>query len=787
MRAVRAVGSAGAALCAAALLAALAAAPAGAAPATIASYGSGPGEVWNPVGVALDATGAGAEAGTLYVADRNNHRIDAFGPGGDFLLAWGWGVADGASQELQVCGPGAAEPTRRCFKASSTTASGPGAVAPEAVAVEPSSGDVYVADASNRRIAKFGPDGEFLFMVGKGVDQGGGSPAHPGNICTAGYLEDGDDCGRGESGTGPGEFTAPQSLAFDPSGNLWVGDTDRLVELRADGTPGEAGEVALPGAGQTRSLATDSAGDFYLVSAALPGVRKLEPDGAPYPAPYPLDEAGNPRAVTVDGEDRVYLGDCGASTPTCPGYRFMVYDPGGVQTAQFGAGQVIGAPGGELGSNALALDAGAGGGKRLYVAAPTVSDIDNAVQAFAVPQPGPLPEDQRVKEGTPLPGAWLAPLPTAATLQASLNPENEATDYRFEYDTAPYAEGEGEGEHGAAVGEGSLPAGFEDVGVEAQLEGLLPDTTYHFRLCATNATASVCGPDTELQTRTAIGIEAQWVAALAARDAALRATLDPLGATDVTWWVQYGSGGALDRETEHRPLAGESPLTVSAPLAGLDPASGYSYRFVAHATQDGHPYTTYGETHAFTTQPAGLGASLPDSRAWEMVTPPDKHGAAITAYSQGTVQAAAGGEALAYLSRGSVQASPEGNSSPRLSSTLARRGEGGRWQSRDLTPPHTATGFGTPEYKLFSSELGRALLEPVRLPAALPGGERTHPLPARERRAPHLHPTGQPGERAGGEWVRRRGARGRGERRLLPRGAPVLRAARRRRQRGGAV
>jgi DNA-binding beta-propeller fold protein YncE len=57
-------------------------------------------------GIAVDN-----ENGRLYVADRNNNRIDVFEEDGDFLLAFGWGVADGTTNALQSCGPAAIPPT----------------------------------------------------------------------------------------------------------------------------------------------------------------------------------------------------------------------------------------------------------------------------------------------------------------------------------------------------------------------------------------------------------------------------------------------------------------------------------------------------------------------------------------------------------------------------------------------------------------------------------------------------------------------------------------------------
>ena len=47
------------------------------------SYGRGDGQFRQPSGVASDALG------NIYVADRNNQRIQKFDPHGEFLIEWG--------------------------------------------------------------------------------------------------------------------------------------------------------------------------------------------------------------------------------------------------------------------------------------------------------------------------------------------------------------------------------------------------------------------------------------------------------------------------------------------------------------------------------------------------------------------------------------------------------------------------------------------------------------------------------------------------------------------------
>ena len=797
------------------------AAPSQAAPITIAGSGSAAGQVSLPTGAAVDV-----QNGDLFVADRNNFRIDRFDAGG-FELAWGWGVADHKSQELQVCGPKSGRKSPRCFNAAREgifTATGPGAVSPESVVVDNAVGsasrhDVYVADRVNRRVSKFSPDGEFIFMLGKGVDQGGGTPSTPGNICTAQYLENGDTCGRGEGGSGTGEyFAAPTSVAVDSEGHLWVGDTGRVLEFDSAGALIE--EVPLPAGARSSALAIDPAGGFYVLGAqgrgevqnvsiaksgttftlsfeghstepipgdeeggkatavgaeaiqaaleALPAIGEsnvrvapasssgyqvgfirdlngrdvpqmsasggnppvavsTEVQGSPgsvvrldatgTPVETLDDEPGElPEALTVDSAGNVYVGD--AAVP----YRFKAYDSSGDQFLQFGEGQVITDEfdHGPVG-NALALDETHG---YLYVANGQGAEL-SALQRFSLPESGPLIEALRAEDVEP----------TSATLAASLNPEGEATTYRFQYVSQRGYEEQGdsfEGPHTVSLPEEPLSSsGYEEEEVEAQIEALIPETTYRIRLQAENGAGEVEAQAT-FATRPAVQIGAQWASDVAARSATLHAQVDPLGGTEGKWWIEYGTTPAYGSATAHLELpASFGELSLKSAFSGLEPATTYHYRFAASDEREGAEYTVRGPDRSFTTQLAGLGFTLADDRAWELVSPPDKHGAtiAVGAQGEGHMQAAANGNAVAYLSSGSIEAGPAGNRTPERSTVLSRRGAGG-WSSADLTPPNdyilpitVGSGF---EYKIFSPDLESALLEPrTATPLSPEASERT--------------------------------------------------------------
>ena len=84
------------------------------------------GEFNRPWGITIDREGA------VYVADWGNHRVQKFGPDGEYLMTFGSQNGSGSSLNH-----------------------------PAGVAVD-SDGDVYVTDWGNRRVQIYEPDGEVL-------------------------------------------------------------------------------------------------------------------------------------------------------------------------------------------------------------------------------------------------------------------------------------------------------------------------------------------------------------------------------------------------------------------------------------------------------------------------------------------------------------------------------------------------------------------------------------------------------------------------------------------------
>jgi hypothetical protein len=84
---------------------------------------------------------------------------------------------------------------------------------------------------------------------------------------------------------------------------------------------------------------------------------------------------------------------------------------------------------------------------------------------------------------------------TSATLHGTVNPNRAETTYAFQYGTSTAYGSE------APLGGAQIPAGPGPVAIEAALSGLAPDTTYHYRIVATNLAGGDEGIDHAFTTR----------------------------------------------------------------------------------------------------------------------------------------------------------------------------------------------------------------------------------------------------------------------------------------------
>jgi hypothetical protein len=165
---------------------------------------------------------------------------------------------------------------------------------------------------------------------------------------------------------------------------------------------------------------------------------------------------------------------------------------------------------------------------------------------------------------------------SAATVTGTVNPGGAQTSYHFDYGTTS--------SYGLKTTDNDAGAGSSAVSVSAGLTGLTADTTYHYRIVASNATGSSQGADRTF--RTAAGPRAPSVSSVSATGvgpmgATLRAYVTP-NQLSTTVRFEYGTSTAYGANTPDQDAgAGGARVTASAAVGSLKPDTTYHYRAVA--------------------------------------------------------------------------------------------------------------------------------------------------------------------------------------------------------------
>lgn len=668
----------------------LSAGPAAAMPTQFGSSGTGAGQMDETTGVAVEQS-----SGDVYVVDRNNNRVEQWSGEGTFLEAWGFGVENG-EEKLETC-----TSATGCREGQEGFGAGQFMRA-EGVAVDNSlglsHGDVYVVDTRNNRVEKFGPDGEFILMFGGEVNetkdgQAGASEAEK-DLCTQSEIEtSGVKCKAGGEGAGNGEFDRlgefndfrPRPIAVGSEGQVYVGDDERVQRFSEGGV---YESTVLQGAGQIEALAAAPGGEIYVASAGRTGVREYDEAGTEVGSPR--DEGGLPITIATGPGGSLFVDDdpYTRTSRANEAHSVRLYAANGVETEVFDEGEGDGESG-------IAWGEAAG---LLY--------LINQPQVRVLTPPPPGPE---VRAGST---SASEVLPTTAGLDATVNPEGHESEYLFEYGTAPCTSGS----CGVATAASTLSAAFERDAVEMAVSKLQPETTYHFRVVATDSEGDrTVGPEASFTTPPAVVVEETSAIEVDSSSATLLAELDPLRAT-ARWRIEYGPTSA------YGSIAGEgtvSAVATGVPVrafaqSGLAAASTYHYRVIAEDEREGERYVVDGPDRTFITEPAKTSFELPDNRQWELVSPPNMHGAFMEPIRHDLVQASANGEAfvdVANLPTEQAAANADG------AEVLSLRGAEG-WVSKDISSPYnyspgTALGGYGSEYHFFSQDLSRAVVQPL--------------------------------------------------------------------------
>ncbi len=648
----------------------------------------------------LGASGLGLdqETGDVYVGEVGDERVSKFDGSGAFQFAWGWGVnQESPAEELQTC-----TLTTRCEKGRAGSGAGEFASScgAEGVAVDNdplsfSYKDVYVVDFCNYRVQKFDSSGKFLLTFGGHVNE-----TTDGNVCVAGEA-----CTKGTEGAGNGEFEwafEHSYIAVGPDGAVYVGDKARVQVFEPSGVWRENISLAgLSATGKVTALAVDSAGDIYVADEGVAGVRELEPGGIEKTTQF---DAGSTtvEAIALDKSGDLFVADGSG------GFHVAEYDSSGAQLSSFGSNTADNTHGISFSD---VLD-------ELYV-----STFTGGIWVLTPPAPGPAIG----------PGSESATAESggAANFEATIDPEGNSTTYHVEYVDEKHFQESGYASATSTAPQ-SIGSGFSEEHVEVHLPAktLVPGTTYHWRVVAVDSLhRTSTGVDQTLEETPAALIEGPWASNVAGTSATLSAKIDPLGA-NTSYRLEYGTGASYEHVFSGSVGEGTGYVTVSYHVQELAGGTVYHYRLVT-ASEVGDIETS---DHTFTTQHVGGNElTLPDGRAWELVSPPGKKGALIgpSSLNYWLTQAASDGSGITYTTN---EVLGEGAVGHLFSAQVLSTRANGVWRTQyvsthDQLPPEGESAKSLSEsseyWHIFSSDLSLGLLEPGAGPLAPQSAEAT--------------------------------------------------------------
>jgi hypothetical protein len=553
---------------------------------------------------------------------------------------------------------------------------------PASIAIDQSSGAIYVGDAGNNRIAKYTSD----------------HAATPTFTLDMSYFSP-------SLGSGPGtigDFSSP--LAVDPrNGDLLVADKGNHVVSRFSASGAFLGSFdgADSGAGtfhSPASIAVDGAGEIYVVDATQSPI----PNGASVVEPFtavgvadgsltPMD--GTPSTVTYDsksGNVLVVGRNLFVSPPTPQDPQLLYVFHGGAIVTKVAfpaatAGQFV---------TAAAVDESTG---RFYALTRPYTLLGSLVQVF---DPIVLPD---VSVGAP-----TGVTTTHATFRGTLDPLGIAASYHFEYSS------DGGTTYTSTP---DTPVGTTAGPVEQAVTGLEPNQAYLVRLVGTNANGSLTTfvPQSFSTAQAVPDLTTEPASGVDENSATLHGTVNPHG-LQTTFQFQYGTTTDYGRTVpaDHADVAGgrHGTRNVQEDIAGLVGATTYHYRIVATNSVG----TAYGADRVFTTS-----APIPQ-RTYELVSPVAKGGANVNTIDG--FQSSPDGNVLAYLWKTAPGGDQVTSNAPVFPRSVATRG-GSSWTSVTTDPPQLAEGGMEKKTQFFttlavSSDGTRAV---VATKAALaPGG-----------------------------------------------------------------
>jgi hypothetical protein len=637
--------------------------------------GSGPGQLKEPVGVAVnDSTSLEPTSGNVYVVDKGNNRVERFSSSGVFLGQFNGSGTYEVEGKVETSAPaptGAfSEPTQIAVDDSGSP-------------LDPSAGDVYVIDQQHAVVDKFSSTGAYIGQIdGSETKEGrfnvsiafGARPLTGVAVAPSGALWIGIyDVGVGGSGGGPELFNFSDGVA-----------NKLLAEVKSDFS--NAGQFGLDGEGDIFTNLGSGGGD---------GGAKLSDGGKTLRHPFGNPNGGRVGSVAVDStRGEVYL-DYGTTVEAFDlEGKPIESSENDALAAPFGSGHVTNSAGMAVNASNATVYASSQG-----------SDIVAAFNAVTLP-------------GVTI-GVSTNRQPRSLTFNGTVDPEGKAiTRCMFEYDTRPYVTGEAAHGTSVACSPANQGSGTSPVSVSANVVGLTPQRTYYYRLAVENEAGRSATPGQELFTGPILGGE--FVTEVASGSSTLNAHVDPNGG-DTHYYFEYGPSASYGSEV---PVA--APGVDIGSLSGFqdesfhlqDLQSDVTYHYRLVVSQGGEVFAEQDRT--FTTQPTGGQVlSLPDGRAWELVSLPNKKAANIDPGSNyWLTEAASDGSGITYKVNEPFGEGEQGRIF--WAQALSTRTASG-WRTQDvsgragLPPEGQSTGelFGAGElWHVFSPDLSFGLLQP---------------------------------------------------------------------------
>jgi NHL repeat len=537
---------------------------------------------------------------------------------------------------------------------------------------------VWVPDASNRRIQKFGPNGAFLAAYGYDVDALGGSGGL--EECASTAV---DACQGGAEGAALGQFSSanPTQIAFDSSGNLYALDP---------------GNSRVQKFNPTFTDASTFGSSLFFTSTPVPGGSPVTDN---VPERLTSLQGGNRLAFALNRVVGFTDHDQNPATPDQAVFERQIdeLDP---TDESLEDRSLVGA-GIRLALGGLRSDEG----DRLYATVPfgfaqgqRCCGPRQVLVLADTPPPPPVASLQSVSVKTD----------TTATFEGTVDPLGGIVTCKFQYSTDQVL-----WKDVPDPGCDELANGGGPQAIEQGAFGLKPNTHYFLRLQvsrplvpSSTVTTPVQSFDTDSVPPVVTDVGAIQVADTSAR---LVGTIDPRNA-ETTYVFEYGT--TLDLDNETIPLSvgsGTTPLTVSQVVGDLSPDTTYFFRMVAT-----NPFgSTASATKSFHTRtapfpprdPGNCGNQarraeqgstfLPDCRAFEMVSPPEKNQGSVARNVQIKAGFSRDGNGVAFCTS-SLFGEPPPQITNFCGAYVSRRsGEG--WQTSSPFPPFCAIDYDSPE------------------------------------------------------------------------------------------